>query len=461
MKLNITAWLLPVTVLFLPFPGYSQSYGVAGPTAAPVELFRGPYLQVATTSSIIIRWRTSVTTRSRVRYGTNAAQLDQMADDSSLVTEHVVRLKGLLPKKKYFYSIGDFENTLQGDEENYFATPPPVDGTDTCRIGVFGDCGNNSVNQRRVRDEFLNYLGHRYLTAWILLGDNAYENGTDAEFQADFFNIYKKDLLKKYPLFPAPGNHEYHAEANLIPTQETHAVAYYQSFSMPTNGEAGGVPSMTQAFYSYDIGNIHFLALDSYGEEDAQRYRLYDTLGPQVQWVKRDLEANKGKTWIIAYWHHPPYTMGNHNSDREEELVKIRENFIPILERYGVDLVLCGHSHDYERSRLMYGHYGTETTFRATEFDLSQSSGRNDGTPNSAAYHKNASNKGTVYVVSGSAGQLGGTQRRYPHDAMFFSDARHGGACLIEVVGRRLDLTWICADGIIRDRFSIVKDAPL
>jgi len=75
---------------------------------------------------------------------------------------------------------------------------------------------------------------------------------------------------------------------------------------MPTDGEAGGVASRTQAFYSYDIGNVHFLALDSYGLEE-KKYRLSDTLGPQAEWVKKDLDANK-KTWVIAYWHHAPYT---------------------------------------------------------------------------------------------------------------------------------------------------------
>ena len=149
--------------------------------------------------------------------------------------------------------------------------------------------------------------------------------------------------------------------------------------------------------------------------------------------------------------------MGNHTSDEEMELVKIRENFLPILERYGVDLVLCGHSHDYERSRLMKGHYGMEKSFKAALYDLSMSSGRNDGGPDSAPYEKDSSNKGTVYVVSGSAGQLGGKQPSFPHDAMYFSDAEHGGADMIEVKGNRLDFTWICADGVVRDHFTMVK----
>ncbi len=191
---------------------------------------------------------------------------------------------------------------------------------------------------------------------------------------------------------------------------------------MPTQGQSGGVASNSEAYYSFDIGNIHFLSLDSYGKEDSATTRLYDTTGAQVQWIKQDLEANTNKGWIVAYWHHPPYTMGSHNSDAEAELVEIRQKFIRILERYGVDLILCGHSHDYERSKLMMGHYGPEATFDSTTHNLSQSSGLYDGSANSCPYVKDSAGnyQGTVYVVSGSAGQLGGEQPGYPHNALPF-----------------------------------------
>jgi hypothetical protein len=207
-------------------------------------------------------------------------------------------------------------------------------------------------------------------------------------------------------------------------------------------------------------GNVHFLSLDSYGKEDTGTTRLYDTLGAQVQWIKADLAANKNKGWVVAYWHHPPYTMGSHNSDNETELVKIRENFLQVLERLGVDLVLCGHSHDYERSKLMNGHYGKEGTFDSTVHNLSQSSGLYDGSSNSCPYVKDTSMEfsGTLYVVSGSAGQLGGSQAGYPHNALAaYSNATNGGAMMLEAQGNRLDAKWICADGQIRDHFTMMK----
>src|SRR4030095_7709619 len=132
---------------------------------------------------------------------------------------------------------------------------------------------------------------------------------------------------------------------------------------------------------------------------------MYDTTGAQAQWIKKDLEAfkNTKRGWVVAYWHHPPYTMGSHNSDKEDDLTMIRERFIRILERYGVDLIICGHSHLYERSRLMNGHFGPEASFNATANNLNASSALYDGSTNSCPYIKDsATNRGTVYVVSGS-----------------------------------------------------------
>ena len=423
-------------------------------------LIRGPYLQVATDSSMVIRWRTDIPAASRVNYGMSPDKLEKTVNDDRLTGEHIVRLSGLKPHTRYFYSIGNTGQILQSGNENYFYTLPEQGKTGFYRIAAFGDCGNNSVNQVNVRDHFLKYLGNNYLDAWILLGDNAYSSGQDAEFQQKFFNIYKDNLLKKYPLFPSPGNHDY--KDGKSPGSDSiamldHQMAYYQDFSMPVKGESGGVASNHQAFYSFDIGNIHFISLDSYGMEENQ-YRIYDTLGPQVVWVKQDLEAARSnRQWVVAYWHHPPYTMGSHNSDEETELVKIRENFIRILERYGVDIIICGHSHVYERSRLMRGNYGAELTFNPLLHNLSSSSGLYDTSLNSCPYIKGGDNQGTVYVVSGSAGQLGGMEKAWPHAAMFYSNAQNGGASIIEVEGNRLDLKWICADGVIRDHFTMMK----
>src|SRR5204863_7222212 len=169
--------------------------------------------------------------------------------------------------------------------------------------------------------------------------------------------------------------------------------------------------------------------------------------------LKSDLAANT-KKWTVAYWHHPPYTMGSHNSDTEGDLVAIRQNFIRILERYKVDLILCGHSHLYERSKLMQGHYGNEASFSSTTHNLSQSSALYDGSSNSCPYVRDSlqNKNGTVYVVSGSAGQLGGQQGTYPHNAMYYSNPTNGGSFILDIEDNKLEAKWLCADGVVRDK---------
>ncbi len=462
MKTIIT--ILIAYLLFISFTAAGQN------SAPPLEkgqerfsnkpkLIRGPYLQVATDTSIVVRWRTDAAIRSRVRYGTAPEKLDQFADNLVYKTEHEIKIGGLLPGTRYYYSVGSLKDTLQYGMNNYFSTLPVAGKKGDYRIGVFGDCGYLSINQANVRDQFLKYLGNEDLNAWILLGDNAYNDGNDMEYQAKFFNPYKEVILKKYPVFPNPGNHDYHdADFSAEYAQQTHTTAYYQNFSMPVNGEAGGVPSHNPAYYSFDLGNIHFISLDSYGMEE-QKYFLYDTLSPQVQWLKKDLAANRNTDWVIAFWHYPPYSKGTHDSDEDGgTMAEIRQNLIGILERANVDLIICGHSHVYERSKMMKGHYGKSATFNAAVHNGSQSSGAYDDIAHDAPYIKKKGETGTVYIVSGSSSYVGKSYYDFPHKAMHYSNDKDAGAGILEVKDNRLDFKWICADGAIRDQFTMMKE---
>lgn len=424
-------------------------------TNVTTTLLRGPYLQMGTPNSVVVRWRSAAATNSKVSYGLSATSLTLNVNNASGVIDHEMQLSGLSANTKYFYAIGSSTQKLQGDSSNFFVTAPVVGTEKKTRIWVTGDCGNKSTNQLNVRDQYIKFLGTGYTDIWMLLGDNAYSGGLDSEYQTKFFDIYNTKMLKQTVLWPAPGNHDYDNNAT---NANTHAVPYFNIFTLPTGAQTGGVASNSEAYYSYNYANIHCISLDSYGK-DVNTYKLYDTLGPQVLWLKKDLAANKQK-WTIVYWHHPPYTMSSHNSDTESDLVKIRQNFIKILERYKVDLILCGHSHGYERSKLMKGYYGNEASF-STSYNVSKSSGSYDGTASSCPYSKNSATSytGAVYVVSGSAGQLSTTgQASFPHAAMHYSNIAIGGSFVIDVEANRLDAKWVCADGVIRDKFTIVKD---
>src|SRR5438477_8617983 len=112
----------------------------------------------------------------------------------------------------------------------------------------------------------------------VLLVDNANNSSLDNELKTNYFNIYKNNLLKYNKLYPAPGNHDY---GNTQANSGVRNNAYYNSFTVPTAAECGGIASGTEAYYSFDIGNVHFLSLDSYGKENSNTTRLYDTTGAQ------------------------------------------------------------------------------------------------------------------------------------------------------------------------------------
>jgi acid phosphatase type 7 len=425
---------------------------------AQTNVVRGPYLQVGTSTSISIKWNTSVPTDSQVKFGLAVGTYSNKVENLALTSAHELVLNNLLPNTKYYYTIGSTQAILQGDGANYFTTYPTQTADRKLRFWVTGDCGNNSDNQRQVRDQYLSYTGNEATDGWLLLGDNAYFSGLLTEYDDNFFSQYQGNIMKRTVLWPAPGNHDYANDAAL---QTSKLVPYYDLFTIPSQAEAGGIASQSKSYYSYNIGNTHFISLDSYGIEEMS-YRLYDTISAQVAWLKKDLAANQ-QTWTIVYWHHPPYTKGSHNSDGEDELIRIRENLLKILERSKVDLVMCGHSHSYERSKLLKGHYDFSTTFDAATMNKSTSSAQYDGTTDSCPYikHIDRNREGIVYVVTGSAGQLGGTVFGFPHPAMHYSNRANGGSLILEIDRNRLDVKWLCADGVIRDSFTMMKDVNL
>lgn len=418
------------------------------------SITRGPYLQMGNQTAVSVRWRTSIAATGKVKYGTTFGVYTDSVQHTTSLTEHELRITGLLADTKYYYSVGTTTGVIEATALNYFNTAPTPSTTRKVRIAAYGDCGNNSSNQVNVRNAYLNYMGSNPTDVWLLLGDNAYDEGTDGEYQTNFFNIYKDNLLKNIYLFPTPGNHDY---ANNSSRQDDHNIPYLANFTLPANGECGGVASGKEEYYSFDYGDIHFICLDAYGEESNKRF--YDTSSAQITWLKNDLAANARK-WTIAYWHHPPYTMGSHNSDTESDLVAIRQKVIRILERNGVDLILNGHSHDYERSYLIKGHYGLENTFSFTTNAVSNSSAKYDGSANACPYLTPSAKTlhGTVYVVAGSAGQVGGTSSSFPHASSYYANATTGGSLSVEIEGNRLDAKFIAADNTIKDKFTILKD---
>ena len=308
---------------------------------------------------------------------------------------------------------------------------------------VVGDSGTADNDARAVRDAYLAYSGNRLADIWLMLGDNAYVDGTDAEYQRAVFDMYPT-ILRSTPLWPTLGNHDGNSADS-----DSEQGPYYDIFTMPRNGEAGGIASGTEAYYSFDYGNIHFITLDSYGTDRSAG-------GAMLTWLENDL-ATTSRDWLIAFWHHPPYSKGTHNSDNEGPLIDMRERALPILESYGVDLVLTGHSHSYERSFLIDGHYGRSSSFDVSSMLLDGGSGRTD---DAGAYRKQvvgSPNQGTVYAVAGSSGKAAAGSLDHP---VMYVSLQTLGSMVLDVDGDRLDAAFIDGNGTRRDYFTIQKGAP-
>jgi hypothetical protein len=132
---------------------------------------RGPYLQRGTHDQITVRWRTNLPTYSRERYGLAPGNLTGTSVVPGLRTDHEVVETGLQPDTRYFYSVGDAQQTLAGaDADHFFFTAPPVGAPQTTRIWAIGDAGTGTAGQRAVRDAYLAFSGNTYTDVWLMLG---------------------------------------------------------------------------------------------------------------------------------------------------------------------------------------------------------------------------------------------------------------------------------------------------
>lgn len=425
----LACWLLPMT-----------AHAEEPPFATVI---RGPYLQNLTASNLTVRWRTDAPVASAVRFTAGPHTGIWTIRDDGPKTEHSITLTNLAPDTGYQYQIESDLEVLSEGPDHFFFTGPAVKRP--TRIWAIGDSGTASADAKAVYDRYREFTGRRYTDFWLMLGDNAYGIGTDAEYQTAVFDMYP-ELLRQTPLWSTMGNHE------TFSIEENGQHAYFNNFTFPTAGEAGGEPSGTEHYYSFDYGNIHLVCLDS--EESAR------TPGsPMLVWLEEDLAATT-KDWTIVMWHSPPYTKGSHDSDSLFDtggsLVQMRENVVPILESYGVDLVLCGHSHNYERSFLLNGHYGFSRSLTPSMI-LDSGSGRPGET---GAYRKEGTgatpNQGTVYVVAGSSGWATFVTGRHPamHTALL-----RMGSLVLDIQDHQLEGKFLRETGEIDDHFTILKGA--
>ena len=393
---------------------------------------RQPYLQKMSQNGVVVMWQTPKEERGCVHYGEN--DLAKEVCEKEATQYHRVEITGLQKERRYRYSVD--ATSIKVDNSGRSFETLNDDANRTQHIWVQGDSGNFNSAQQENYKAMMQYVGgDKKIDTWLMLGDNAYRSGTQEQFNRGLFNAFS-EMLKRHVLWPVIGNHD------------ARRWAFYDIFEFPTKGESGGVASGSESYFSFENGNVHFVLLDS---QTVDR----DDDGEMAQWLEKDLSTNQ-KLWTIVIFHHPPYTKGSHDSDSYYDsrgrMVQMRENIVPILEKYDVDLVLSGHSHVYERSLLSHQHYGYSDTFK-----------REKNVVQSDLHHYEKCNKkvpfaGTIYNVAGSSSEnsTGINPFNIKHPMMpvsYFTS----GSLLITTDAQRLKVEMVMRDAKVLDRYEIVK----
>lgn len=194
---------------------------------------------------------------------------------------------------------------------------------DAITFAVIGDYGGDTEGELSVSNLVKSWNPDFVIT----VGDNNYETGESETIDKNIGKYYQ-DYIGNYmgsfgsgavenKFFPSLGNHDWYSMTGATP--------YLDYFTLPGN----------ERYYDFIKGSVHFFVIDS---DDHEPDGITST-SKQAEWLKSGLAASNSK-FKIVYFHHPPYSSGEHGNT-----IELRWPF----KDWGADLVLCGHEHDYER----------------------------------------------------------------------------------------------------------------
>ena len=362
----------------------------------PAPLTRGPQVAQVRTTGAIVAFLTGTALVAEVEYGPTPAYGASVAD-ATPTAEHVFTLEGLEPGTTCLYRIRVGGEVVS--EGHAFRTAPAAPDA-PFRFVSLGDSGAGSQAQVDIGALF----GALAPDLVIHTGDAVYEWGAASELDGGYFLPYR-DLIDDIPFYVALGNHDTYWDDGL---------SLLGSLYLPVNDA-----DLTERFYSFDIGEAHFIALDTNG----------DITPPSVQldWLAADLAAHADARWRFVFFHHPAYSAGRTEVDPD-----LRQHLVPVLEQHGVDLVFSGHDHIYHRSYPMAGDAAVDAAQDPDYVDPG----------------------GAVYIVNGGGGKSLHVATPQPFTA--FTEAVFHFV-VVDVSGPSLTLRAIRRDGTEMDRMTVTK----
>lgn len=321
------------------------------------------------------------------------------------ISIHSATLIGLKPGTRYLYRVGDGSNWSKQSSFTTAAEP-----SQPFKFLVFGD--SQSTNYLAWRTTLHTaYQANRDASFLINVGDLV-DVGQDYNEWNAWFSA-ARGVIETIPVMPVVGNHETYTPQRKYSMPEF----FTTQFKVPANGPEG----LNGQVYSFDYGNAHFSVLDSQAGEE--REFMPQMLDLQKVWLEQDLKATS-KLWKIVLIHRPLY----HNRPKggDEDL---RDAFVPILDKYHVDVVFSGHDHVYARSYPLYDGAAVESP-----------------------------KAGTIYVTSGRSGTKaypGASARQY--NEVFHNPVDEPNYITVEVSGSIMTVKAFQRSGFLIDEWSIVK----
>jgi hypothetical protein len=384
-----------------------------------IEDVSGLHLQYGNDASTeaVVSWHTTAAVRNpRVMFGTPDDGLGQAVAaetvtyrDAASRTEvrvHHARLSGLVPDTDYVYAA--FHDGASPEMGTVRTAPR---GRAALRFTSFGDQSTPTLDA---------------LVASAFGIDNrgspaAGDVTTAVERAAPLFNLVNGDLCyanlardrvrtwsewfennsrsaRHRPWMPAAGNHE-----NELGNGPIGYGAYQAYFALP---DSGADPELRGLWYAFTAGSVRVISLsndDICYQDGGNSYVRGYSGGAQKRWLERELERTRSESsidWVVVCMHQTAVSTGEGTNGAD---LGIRENWLPLFERFGVDLVVCGHEHHYERSHPIRGTLPSDTL-----------------TPNPVDTQPDLidTSKGTVHLVIGG----GGTS--IPSNGMFSPEPR-------------------------------------
>ena len=198
-----------------------------------------------------------------------------------------------------------------GDDETDIKSPPLFS------FVALGDVGTGNIGQLAVADAMDEYYRQNPFALVLLTGDNIYEDGEIEKVGKTFGRPYRFLRRNKVPFYAVLGNHD-------IRTNNGVDQVNYSAFNMKGR------------YYTWEKDIVQFFALDTNHNASWSK---------QLAWLEKGL-ASSNAVWKIVFAHHPVYSSGVHGSSD-----KLIERLSPLFERYGVQLYLNGHDHNYERTQ--------------------------------------------------------------------------------------------------------------